>query len=61
MFKGLKNNIMLKIKRIQQNIKLMKYDRVRCDISKLDIHRSNYSRHLIGSIEKHMTKTGGCS
>ena len=46
MFKGLKNDILLKIKRIQQNIKNMKYNRVRCDICKFDFHRSIYSRNL---------------
>ena len=29
----------------------MKYNGVRCDVSKIDIHRASYSRHL--KIKKH--------
>ena len=45
-FEGLRNNIKLKIKSIKQNIKHMEYNRVRCDICKIDIHRASYSRNL---------------
>ena len=36
----------MKIKSINQNIKLLKYNRVRCDICKIDIHSASYARHL---------------
>ena len=34
------------MKIVNQKIKLMKRNRVRCDICKTDIHRGSYSRHL---------------
>ena len=45
-FGGLRNFIKVKIKSIKQNFKLMKYNRVRCDDCKNEIHRASYSRHL---------------
>ena len=39
-------SISIKTKTIKQNIKLMKHNRVRCDICKIDIHRASYTRHL---------------
>ena len=43
---GLSKKINLKIKFVKQKIKINKYNRVRCDICKNDIHRASYSRHL---------------
>ena len=40
-FEGLKNDIQIKIGRIEQNFKTMKQDRVRCDICNLDTHRAS--------------------
>ena len=37
---NLKNNILIKIKRIQQKIKNMKYNKERCDNCKIDIDRA---------------------
>ena len=51
LFKGLKN-ILIKMKRIQQNNKNMNYNRVLCDLCKIDIHRASYSRHL--KCKKHL-------
>ena len=45
-FVRLRNNIQLKIKSIKQNIKIKKHNGVTCDISKTDLHRASYSRHL---------------
>ena len=45
-FKGLKKNLLLKIKRIHYNIRITNYIRVRCDICKIDIDRAPYCRHL---------------
>ena len=42
----------MKIKIIKQNIKLMEYNRVRCDICRIDTHRASYSRYL--KIKKHL-------
>ena len=42
----------MKIKTIKQNIKLMDYERVRCDICKTDIHRALFARHL--KCKKHL-------
>ena len=49
---GLKKYIVLKIKNLGQNNKKMKYNRVRCDIWKIDIHRTSYSKHL--KTKKHL-------
>ena len=40
-FEGLRKNIKLKIKSSEQNIKPMEYNRVRCDICKVDVHRGS--------------------
>ena len=40
-FEGLRNNMKLKKKSSEQNIKLMEYNRVRCDICKVDVHRGS--------------------
>ena len=53
-FEGLRNNINLKIKSFEQNIKLMKNNRVRCDVCKIDIHRAFRSRHA--KSKKHLEK-----
>ena len=46
-FEGLKNDILIKIKkRTRQSIKNLIFNRVRCDICKIDIHKTSYSRHL---------------
>ena len=45
-FEGLGEILNFKMKSFKQNIKLMKNNRVRCDICKIDIHRASYSRHL---------------
>ena len=44
----------MKIRKIQQSYKNLKYKRVRCDICKIDIHRTSYSRHLKSM--KHLEK-----
>ena len=54
-FQGLKNNIILKIKRIRHNIESMKHNSSRCDVCKDDIHRASYSRHL--KSKKHLEST----
>ena len=45
-FQGKINNIFLKIKRIRYNIKIMKHDKKRCAVCKIDMHRASMSRHL---------------
>ena len=45
-FEELRNKLKLKIKCIKQTISLMEYNRVRCGICKIDIHRASYSSHL---------------
>ena len=45
-FEGLRNNKKLKRKSIEQNIKNMKHNSVRCDNCKINIHRASYSGHL---------------
>ena len=46
-FERLKNDILVKEKRTQHNIrKNVKHNNVRCDVCKNDIHRAFYSRHF---------------
>ena len=48
----LKNNILSIKNTNKQNFKNMKSNRVRCDICKIDFHRTSYARHL--KCEKHL-------
>ena len=45
-FETLRNNKNVKIKSINQNIKLLKKNIVRCNICRIDTHRASYSRRL---------------